>query len=402
MKILRTLALFAFFFSINFEVWDPLNTGGSFSVSKLTGYIYLLMMIPLLIRNRTSDKIIKLIKPILLLFLLLCIISIVNISSTSQGFFDFSIFQNIVLFWILLNHEEQDNQVLEKGMLSFALGSVVLAILYYAGIGIDYTNDRLTLFNDNQNNVGMRMSISVIILLMVVLQNIFKVGKLRYLLLTPIPVMLTLMAQTGSRVAFISFVTAFIAGVVLYNTKKMEAKFFVLVLGTLLLVVIWQFIMQSELLSTRIMLSITEMDISERDVIWKKILPLIKSNPVFGVGKTGYEDFSQRIFGQFTSPHNVIIEVLCLTGFTGLFLYLLFLYRVFNQSYKSYRSEKRLLPLLLTLPILGMMLSGQLLFVKIGWVIFAYASGNSALDSDIISNSNMNYRFQTDEDTLRN
>ena len=360
------------------------------------------MMVPMLIKNSTSKRSLHFLNPIILFFGLLCVVSIVNISPASYGFFDFSIFQNIVLFWILLNHVEYDNQVLEKGMLSFALGSVVLAILYYAGIGIEYTNDRLTLFNDNQNNIGMRMSISVIVLLMIVLQNIFKFGKLRYLLLTPIPVMLTLMAQTGSRVAFISFVSAFIAGVILYNTKKLEVKFFVLVIGALLLIVIWRFIMQSELLSTRIMLTITEMDISERDVIWKKLLPLTKSNPVFGVGRTGYEVFSQRVFGQLTSPHNVIIEVLCLTGLTGLFLYFLFLYRVFNQSYKSYRSEKKLLPLLLILPILGMMLSGQLLFVKIGWVIFAYASGNSVHNEDCIINGNINSRFHKDENTLHN
>ena len=45
-KQVQRFALYLFFFSINFEVWDPFNTDGFFSVSKLTGLIYLFTIIP--------------------------------------------------------------------------------------------------------------------------------------------------------------------------------------------------------------------------------------------------------------------------------------------------------------------------------------------------------------------
>ncbi len=376
MRKLQRIALYVFFFSINFEVYDPFHTGGIFSLSKLTGYIYLLTMIPLIIHNTTSHKIKQLLNPVLIFFGLLTLVSIVNINATSYGFFDFSIFQNIVLFWILLNHEEYEPLVLEKGMLSFAMGSVALALLFNAGIGLGFEGDRVTLFNDNQNNVGLRMSISTIILLTTVLQNRLKMRKFQYLLLIPIPIMLTLMAESGSRVAFLSFILAFIAGGFLFKTKKVWAKILVLGIGVLAFLAVWQFLMHIEVLNTRLLLSLEEGDLSERDIIWQRLLPLIKSNPFFGVGKTGYAEFTQVTFGHFTSPHNVFIEILCLTGITGLFFYLMFLYRIFKGSYFLYKTENLILSLLLIIPVLGLLLSGQILFVKIGWVIFAYISGN--------------------------
>ena len=37
------IVIFVFFFSLNFEIWDPLHTNGSFSVAKLFGIIYFLL-----------------------------------------------------------------------------------------------------------------------------------------------------------------------------------------------------------------------------------------------------------------------------------------------------------------------------------------------------------------------
>jgi O-antigen ligase len=377
MKNIQRFALLIFFFSINFEVWDPLGTNGLFSVSKFTGYLYLLTMVPMVIKFSTPNDLKPILRPILLFFGILTAISIINIKSPYYNFFDFSIFQNIILFWILINHEHFDPMLLEKGMLSFALGSVVLALLYNAGIGIELTEEgRVGLFGDNENTIGLRMSISMIILTLTVVQNRFLWGKIRFLLLLPIPVMLQLMAATGSRMAFISFILAFFTGGILIKTKDAWRKILALVIGALAFVIVWKYLMQSEVLKIRILQSTQQGDISERDIIWHHLIPLIKQNPIFGVGKTGYALFSQTAFGTSTSPHNVILEVLCLTGIVGLIIFLLFLYRIFKRSFRIYWQEGLLLPLLFIFSILGMLLSGQILAVKIGWVIYAYIAGN--------------------------
>ena len=90
MKKLQRIALLIFFFSINFEVYDPFHTGGIFSVSKLTGYIYLFMMIPLIIRNTTSNKIKHLLSPVLVFFFGL--LTLVSILISILLHTDFSIF----------------------------------------------------------------------------------------------------------------------------------------------------------------------------------------------------------------------------------------------------------------------------------------------------------------------
>ncbi len=378
MKNFQRIALYVFFFSINFEVWDPFHTNGFFSVSKLTGYIYLLMMIPMIMYFITSHENKSILRPVWLFFGLLTIVSLFHVNSIYYNFFDFPIFQNIILFWILVNHEQYDQLVLEKGMFSFALGSVALALLFNAGIGIEYDpGGRINIFGDNQNNVGVRMSISMVILILAIVQNRLQIGKIRYLLLLPIPIMMMFMAETGSRVALVSFVLAFITGILLFKTKNIWGRIAIFAVGALAFIYVWQFLMQSEVLKLRILQSTHESDLSGREIIWQTLLPLIKSNLVFGVGETGYQYFSQTTFGEIASPHNVFIEVLCYTGIAGLIIYLIFLYRIFIRSFQIYKTMNMLLPLLLLVPVMGLLVSGQILNVKIGWVIFTYIAGYS-------------------------
>jgi O-antigen ligase len=382
MKHLQRLSLLIFFFSINFEVWDPLHTNGFFSISKLTGYIYLITMIPLIIKFKTTEELIPILRPILLFFGLLTLVSLLNVNFSYNKFFDFSIFQNIILFWILINHEHFDELILEKGMISFAVGSMVLALLYNLGIGIEYSAEgRVSIFGDNENTIGIRMSISMIIIFLTIIQNRLLIGRNRYLFLIPIPIMLKLLAESGSRVAFISFVLAFFTGVVLLKTKRVTTKVLALGIGLFAFIVIWKLLLQNDILRFRLMQSAQVGDISERDVIWQRLIPLIQKNPILGVGQTGFANFTQITFGEETSPHNVILEVLCLTGIVGLLIFLLFLYRLVKRSLSIYLTKGLMLPLLLIIFILGMLISGQLLAVKIGWIIFAFIAGNKNTES---------------------
>lgn len=375
---IQNIALYLFFFSINFEVWDPFNTDGFFSVSKFTGWIYLLTIIPQINNFIKTDRIKAFLLPICSFFVLLTLVSLININPVSYSFFEFSIFQNIFLFLFLLNHERKEPSVLEKGMLAFALGSVALALLFYAGIGIEYEGGRVRIFGDNSNGIGLRMSISVTILFLAIVQNRLKLGKARYLFLLPIPVMLLLLVETGSRVAFISFALIFVAGVSLFKTKKIWGKISIFSIGSLALIYSWLFLVLPEIVGQRLLLTYEERDLAGRDVIWQELFPLIKDNPIVGVGITGYSYFTKLSLGTLVSPHNVILEVLCYTGIIGLVAYLLFIFRVFDKGYKKYKKDGLLLPLLLISPVVGMILSGQILVSKIGYVIFAYIVASSA------------------------
>lgn len=372
---LQKYSLFSFLFFINFQEWDVLNIG-FFSVSKLIGLIYFMTILPQFTFFTNNDRNKKYLLSIWILFGLLTLVNVLNINSASSNIIDFSLFQNIFLFLFLINHARKDPMLLEKGMLSIAMGSVSLALLFNAGIGIEYLLGRVIMFGENSNIVGLRMCISIVILISVVIQNRLNLGRLRYLFLLPIPLMLLLMAETGSRTAIITFGIIFILGIFLLKTKKYWTKLFVLAIGAAALFYSILLIMQSELLIQRLLLSYTEGDLSSRDVIWEMVLPIIMRNPIVGVGQTGYFYYMGDM-----SPHNVFLEVLCYSGIVGLFLYLNFLVHVFIASYKTYKLSGYILPMILMIPITAWLISGQLLTQKLGWIIFAFIVSSSTLIS---------------------
>lgn len=388
MKSFRRLALYVFFFSINFEVWDPLNTNGLFSIAKLMGYIYLITMVTELFSFETKKENKAFINPLLLYFAILTIVNLFNIDATLGNFFNLTIFQNIILLYILINHEQEDPLIIEKGMLSFAIGSFVLAILYNLGIGVEISeNGQVSIFSDNQNSIGLRSCVASIILIHNVLINPLKIKYSRFILLIPLPLIFELLAVSASRSAIAAFVLALVAGGFITKTGKIWVKFLVLLLAIGLLFVTITLLMQYEVFRMRLMSTLWEGDLSGRDIIWRNIFPLILDNPLFGVGTVGYETYSIMVFGELKSPHNVFLEILCYTGIAGLSVYMLFLYRILLKSIQLYRNLAIILPLLLLIPIFAALVSGQILNVKIGWIIFAYIAGSYQMMSYRVNDS---------------
>jgi O-antigen ligase len=372
-------ALCFFFFSINFEMWDPFNTGGTFSIAKLTAIIYFITIVPEITEFIRIDGLKSVIFPLWIFFGFLTFMSMININELFSNFFWTPIFLNIAVFWLLINHVRKDYMVIEKAMLWYVLGSVVLVLLYFAGIGVEYVGGRLSMFGDNQNALGVKMTVSLIILLISVTQNRLNIGWYRYFFLFMIPFMVIFIRETGSRVSVISLVSAFLVGTLLYKTKSKFVKIGIVIGSTIVLILIAVLLMQSDILVDRMDSTVTSGNLSSRDQIWNAILPIIKGNPITGIGKTGYDFQFTLIWGKAESPHNVILEILCYTGIIGLFIYLTFLFQVSKIGYQTYNKYGRLLPLLLFIPMMGLLFTGQILEVKIGWIIFAYIVSNSAI-----------------------
>lgn len=372
MERLQRIFLYIFCFSLNFEVWDPLSTGGFFSISKLTGMLYFLSSLPAIFHYRTSSQF----KPILLtigvFFGYLTLVNGLNINLINNVIIEFTMLQSIILFWVLLNHVQSDPLVMERSLLYFAFGSVTLAILYYAGIGIEVVDQRVSIFGDNENIIGQRMSFSIVIIVLAVIQNRLQLKKSRFLLLLLIPIMIDLLIASGSRLAIVSLLAVFIASVLLLKTSSTFTKVTILAIGIIGFIVVFQLLMNNEIVGERLQRSFQEGDLSSRDDIWKSILPLIKQNPIFGVGKTGYAYYCNAVFGRYWSPHNVILEILCFSGFIGLGIYMYFLYRIFRIGYLAYKADGTLLPIMFMINIVGLLLVSHLLELKIGWALLAY------------------------------
>jgi O-antigen ligase len=390
---LQRITLYIFFFSINFEMFVPFNSIG-ISLSRFTGILYFLTIIPDIKFFIKTDRIGNILILSWLFFGLLTLMSLLNINEVSKDFFDFSVFQNILLFWFLVNHARKDYLILEKGMLFFALGSIVLSIMYILGYGVVYYAGRLSMFDQNINTLGVNMCIGIIILLLSVLQNKAQIGRIRYYFLAFLPVMINFIFATGSRKAFISLILCLFTGVILIRTIKKSNKLIALSVGIICLIILGTLLMQSDVMRERLLQTAREGEIGGREEIWRSLLPIIKENPLFGVGQTGYNFLSIIIFGWVESPHNVILEVICLTGFAGLLIYVSYLILVFIRGYEVYRRSGLLLPLLLIIPVSGLILGGQILLTKIGWIIFAYMVGSTAIKSNVRKNLQQNILYK--------
>jgi O-antigen ligase len=185
------------------------------------------------------------------------------------------------------------------------------------------------------------------------------------------------MVDTGSRVATISLILSITAAVFMiyknHNSRKILIGFLVFILG---LTFLFNYMVSQEILKKRLRETYFSGDLAGREIIWPAVLGLIKKNILFGVGETGYRLFCLKEFGDYASPHNVILEILAYTGIIGLFIYLKFIYHLIYGSYMSYKKEFHIMPLLLLIPTFGFVLSGQALNVKIVWAIYALAASS--------------------------
>ena len=118
--------------------------------------------------------------------------------------------------------------------------------------------------------------------------------------------------------------------------------------------------------------SSTTGDLSGRDEIWASILPLAKINPLFGIGHNGFFHEVQNIYGEPRSAHNVFLVILITSGFAGLFLLILFLFRIVKEALLNYKMNYDIQGLILLIPVFLLAFVAHLLSTKIEWGIFAY------------------------------
>ena len=377
-KIAQKYSIYLFIFSLNFAQLNFLNLGIDFLVTKIT--IFLLFAISI-INYKSSYSyrdFAKYLNPILLYFAILTILSFINHTSSYQNIFDFPLFTNILTFLLLMNYSKMNPELLLKGLFVFAISTFILSILYFSGIGVsEQLAGRYTVFGINMNILGLSLCISLVTLISIIFENRLKLGRYRFLFLFFIPFLFIFMLITASRVAMISFILGIF--VFLYFNKYVSTikKILIILFTSMLFVMLWIIFLKNSLIVERLFDVVNKGDLSSRDLIWIPLFDLISNNFMFGVGKTGY---AMRFAGG--SPHNVIIEVLCYTGIIGLLVFLFFFFRIVSNAFKRLKFDNEMLPIILTIPILGMILSGQIFDQKIVWIIFAYIASKKIIEDN--------------------
>ena len=371
---IRNILLLVLFFSLNFEVWDLLPGGGNLSLVKLVGLFYALSVF---CGGKEFFKIsrytAKIFGPLFLFGLLLTIMNLIHMNWVSSTVIDSTYLQWSFFLVLMVNHFRMRPALLDRAMFSFVIGSVVLAFLALMGVGVAIEGGRMTIFGDNQNSLGIRMAISSAFLIYNMARNpLSQRMVVRVLLMLLTISMLYLQLKTGSRISLASFVGMFGLSTFLFRVKGFVGK---LLYVLFVLAALWIFMdmaSHNEILRNRVMVVFEKKDFGGRVDISQNVLPLFYENPIMGVGQSGYAMFSSSIYGKVFSPHNVITEILCYTGIIGLVLYSLFWWQLTKAALLRYRLKGDFFQLLLFIPLVGVVLTGQIFHVKLIWCIYAY------------------------------
>ena len=380
---LEKFSLYIYAFFINFQELKILNLD-FISIPKISALLYFIIFLPnLKIVNVKSCK--RFLMPIYLFFIILTTINLINLNNSGLNFIDFTMLQNIILFTFLIFHGQKDLYAIKKAVLFLCFGTFLLAIFGYFQIGTsideyslnEVIGTRVTLFGDNSNIIGIRMSISIIILVSFFYHNLFFKNKLKYLFLIPLPLMIFSIAEGGSRLAFVSFFISILVFFYLQKSRNLYGKIVMFLIFVSCLVLLYNFFITYEFLVYRLLGTLFLGEYSGRDESLILLLEIINSNTLFGIGQTGYETYT------IGSPHNVIIEVLIYTGLFGLIFYLNFLIKIFKGAINVFKSQGNITLILLLIPISGLILTGQILDSKLIWFIFAFSISIISYENDL-------------------
>ena len=371
-----TLYLYCFLLSIENIYFDVFF--GVISVSKIGAIFYIATVFrykSFFFLNRNF------VLPLLVLSIHIAAISLININDLSYKIVDMEFLSNIVLFIVILNHSKKDPVVLEKGLLSFAMGAIFVSILFFLGIGIDVSQDlRVTWLGAGHGEIGSKLAIAIIVILMIRKNLITR--RFHLLLITSLPFILLAILETGSRTSFLILVFSFILWLIAQNFNKninFISRYMHLFIGLIAALFFLYIAINNDVFIARFSNVISEDSVNPlggRLYLWDGFIRIIKDNYIFGLGFPGTELHTFLFRGGLESPHNVVIEVLLYAGIVGLFTYLQFMYRVFSASYQVYKNSRNLLPILLLPAILAFHLTAQGLTEKIVWVLIAYIAGS--------------------------
>ena len=270
----------------------------------------------------------------------------------------------------------------------------LLSVLNLLGIGAGSIDGRVTLFGMNPNLIGIFAVIAILFLLK---RSYFendktKLNRKKHNILFFISILFMLFS-TGSRGGVISLfliITAFFY----FREKKIVNKIKYLVLSLLASFSLYLLVINNALLNRRFFGNEEDSD-AGRSVLWEKVLSIVDTNPIFGVGIFKYQQQIELLNNnRIINTHNEFLSFLVYTGFVGLFFFLYFLFKLFMRSIKKYKVDNEpLLIIILIILIFNLFKAGGLLLSPLVWALFSYILVYSKFDDEISLRMSLNRRY---------
>jgi len=373
----KIFALLLFVFSIPFENWNPFGISSFFSVTKMAGVVYAVMAILLPKMSFSFERQVFLpFKVLGLFYLLLSLISIFNYNGQNQlSPVNFTLFQNIISYWLIASDLNKRNVNMNKIFLSFTFSIILMGILIVLGIGLgsEYVEGetRLTFFNNNANMLGVFTGVALTFTIYFILNSHQTYGNKVYLLLFSLPLFVNMLLSSGSRGALISTVLSVLTLILLNRDKKYKKmiQYLVLILGGSFLL---DKLMESNVMYERILITVEMGSLGERDTLWRDALKIFNESPFIGNGSTGFERRMIIVYGRFQDTHNLFLYIMATTGIIGLMIFFYFLYFHLKASVRTYAKERNPIKLIILLfYITTVIKAGGVINSKLMWLLLA-------------------------------
>lgn len=264
---------------------------------------------------------------------------------------------------------------------SMFIGLISLIVILYSYLSLSdfdlnaLISGRISLLALNPITIG-HTGLSLIILSYVYFVRfdskfVFK----RLIALLSLIVGFTVLIAAGSRGPFLSLL-AFILFLIMQRSISFKSFVFFLLIAYLLSILINSFDIY---IFDRVSENFLKDD--SRDSIYSDTFQLIYENFFFGAG----------IFSMETSPHNILVESLLVTGFVGFIVFVTILGFSFSYCHSMYSNkENMLIPLLFIQYFVYYMVSGEIQEALMFWLlVFCFLAYNNKLNSTRVSRSSI-------------
>mgnify|MGYP000962011314 CR=1 FL=1 len=320
---------------------------------------------------------------ILLMWLVFLISSIINFNT-----FYFNIVRSFLIrllfsyffFIIIYNELFKDTRVKLLAQNTVIFSIIVMSGFYVTGIGVEFINGRLFIFETNANLIGVWASTAILFSVDLIIITKPKGLRLWYYF-SAIALALLLIILSGSRKAVIIMPVGVLVYYLFLN-RSFQFKVRLLVPLTVFAVIAFYSIAGSDLIASRFESEMERRDLGGRMPIWEAGMEIARLNPFFGVGIGEFAFQMESRLGQVRALHNEFIQILGYGGIAGLFCFSVFLTALLLKSISALKNKYTdftSLPLALFIMILFYLFSaGGALTSFYAWFIFAFISAKAS------------------------
>jgi O-antigen ligase len=277
--------------------------------------------------------------------------------------------------------------IVKESLLIFAASCVLLAILQLSGFTATEVGavgqERFSTFADNPNMLASVLGAGLLSLIGLAYVNKSISTKLRILAWLTSGFLLISIARTGSRGNLLALILALVVLTVRPAAILERMK---TILSALIIIVSLVFASyQIDAVRERWEDTYYDSDVAGRDVLLPIAWEMFLEGPIIGWGPVNhqYEMSIRMARPNYGDPHNLYLWLLNEGGFLGAFPFLIGLWLCCRSAWRAKKTVHGSLPMALLFFVLLINLKGTYLYVKLSWIVLAYAlaSGSYAIVS---------------------